>query len=610
MTYDELMAMYTGAGGGMNTVQATGEGGGYTGGDYRTVNVPGIGYVTVDQDGRLVSTNRYETGGAYGNGGARGIRIGPGETATPWQQETPAYDSAAATRRGLGLVASVIAGGYGLQEAGVGAGAGMSGLDAASLAAIDGVSPTQLAALTNPAGSGISAADAAAALGGVETASAGISAADAAAALGGVETAAETGGMFSNALANGSTAAGSAAGPLGGSTFGAPAATSTLGTGGGFLGPAAGGAAASGLSGLLSNPALIGAGVGALAGAAGSGDKTATTQNLMDPDARAYLNDFRARAGRVADQPYKAPDFSLTQGPTTEQGQGSTALRNAMDSPLTRQANNLFSGFMDGSRDGTAAGNAQLGTAQDMIGRGTQQGTAAQNAYAGPNSFLDPMIAAAQGDLSRSYANTVAPKFASGSSFGNSGLGFAEVDSRNDLMRNLGRVGTDLRFADYNLQANLGEQAAQRADNLFTNNQNRLLNGAQTLGNFGEQAAQRTDNMFTNNQDRAMQGATNAQAGVRDQADMASTLFNQGSTLWNQGQQNIDNQWAAYTNQQDYARNQLSAMNPGLGVGMDAGRSTTTPGNRYAGAVGGAVLGAQTGSMFNRPAGKAATLWG
>jgi Type IV secretory pathway, TrbL components len=333
---------------------------------------------------------------------------------------------------------------------------------------------------------------------------------------------------------------------LGAGAAGAGAA-GAAGVGASALGTGAAGAAASGLGSLFSNPNIIGAGLGALAGAAGSGDQTQTTQTLMDPSARAYLDSFRARAEQVAGQPYQAPTFNVTQGPTAQQGQGTDALRGVMSSPMTGQVNSTLGGFMDGSRNGTAAANP----------------------YAGPNAFLDPMIAAAQGDLSRSYANTVAPKFSMGSSFGNSGLGFAEVESRNDLMRNLGRIGTDMRFADYNLQAGLGEQAAQRQDNMFTGNQNRALQGAQ-LG----------------------------QQGVRDQADMANTLFNQGSTLWNQGQQNIGNQWAQYTNQQDYARNQLSAMNPGLGVGMNAGTSQTTPGNPWAGAVGGAVLGSQFGNWM------------
>jgi hypothetical protein len=596
MTFDELMAMYTAAGGGQNAVVSTGEGGGTTGGDYRTVNVPGVGWVTIDANGQLVSTNRFEAGGVNGSGGIFGVQAAPGQTATDYRRDAdPAYDSAAATRRGLGLVAAVIGGGYGLSSLGVGGAgaAGMGGLDAASLAAIDGVSPTQLAALTNPAGSGGLGSGFAAGAEGI---------------MGAGAAAPEAGGMFSSAIGSGGTggfqtaggalSGGTAAGPLGGSVFGAPAAATTLGTGGGLLGPAAGGAAGTAAS-LFSNPNLIGAGVGALAGALGSGDRTQTQQTLMDPSARAYLDSFRSRAEQVASQPYQAPTFALTQGPTEAQTQGQAALQAAMGSPMTGQVNDLASQFMGGARDGTAAGNAEMGAVRDLVGQGTAAGTAARNEYFGPNSFLDPMIAAAQGDLSRSYANTVAPKFASGSSFGNSGLGFAEVDSRNDLMRNLGRIGTDMRFADYNMQANLGEQYAGRQDAMTNNNRSFALQGANTLGQLGESAAGRADSMFTGNQNRALQAGQLGQAGVRDQANMANALFGQGSTIWNQGQQNIDNQWGAYTNQQDFARNQLSAMNPGLGVGMNAGSSSTTPGNPWAGALGGGVLGSQFGNWMS-----------
>ena len=40
-------------------------------------------------------------------------------------------------------------------------------------------------------------------------------------------------------------------------------------------------------------------------------------------------------------------------------------------------------------------------------------------------------------------------------------------------------------------------------------------------------------------------------------------------------------------------------MNPGLGVGMNAGTSSTTPGNPWAGALGGAVLGSQFGNWMS-----------
>lgn len=594
MTYDELMALYmdprqlAGAGAvGAPIYASTGEGGGSYIAGYEPVpegtrqtnfNVDAQGNWLRDggPNDRQVSydpgTGQFRMSqGTMDTGGIQRYLIDQSGTQNLGFEGASWLDNPANMRKlGLGLVGGLATGGLGLEMMTGGALAGGG---------------------TAAAGAG------------------GISAADAAAALGG---AGETGGMFSGALGGGGatgfqtaggalSGAGSAAGPLGGSTFGGAlgaGAPSVLGTGGGFLGPAAGGAAASGLSGLFSNPQLLGAGLGAAAGALGSGDKTQTTQNLMDPSARAYLDDFRARAGAVASQPYKAPTFSLTQGPNATQTQGIDAISGALSNPMTGQVNNTLGGFMDGSRNGTAAGNAEMGAARGLVGQGTQAGTAARNAYAGSNLFLDPMIAAAQGDLSRSYANTVAPKFSSGSSFGNSGLGFAEVDSRNDLMRNLGRVGTDLRFQDYNLQAGLGEQYAQRQDAMTNNNRTFALQGANTLGQLGESAAGRADNMFTGNQNRALQGAQLGQQGVRDQATIGNALATQGANLWNQGQQNIQNQWAGYTNQQDYARQQLSAMNPGLGVGMDAGRSATTPGNPWAGALGGAVLGSKVGSLW------------
>ena len=559
MTFDELMQMFqqtqmTGGGGG------TGMNSGYEGNQTVYEN-PAFG---VTPDGRRIQQNgdgfdlfRPDSNAAPGQ-----MQLwdtyNPDGSVTAGSYQNP--EEGFASKYGLPLVGGLALGGLGLAAAGAlpgvagigGTGAaGAGAAEAAALAAAENgiIGSTVGMAPGTAAAYGTGAAGAAGAAG---SGAMGVSGAGDFGILGGGEGFWNPDGTWL-----GPGGAGSAAGfPGEGAVSGVPGWDSAAGSGAqgsmsgiqGAIQRLIGGGADA--AGGFDWSRLLGPAIGAVAGALGSGDSTATRTESMDPASQANLDAFRSRAQGIADQPYQAPGFSLTQGPDANQTDGSAAMRAAMGSPMVGAANDTLTGFMDGSRDGTAAVNSMFGM---------------------DNPELTRQIDFATGDLSRAYENTQMPKFSMGSSFGNTGIGTAEVDSRNDLMRNLGRVGSDMRFANYGLQAQLGESAAGRQDAMTNSNLNRSLSAVPF-----------------------------AQQGVRDQASMAQNLFGQGSTLWNQGQQNIGNQYAEFNRQQDWGRNQLSAMNAGLQAG---GRTTTatTQGNPWAGAFGGAALGyraTQPGSLF------------
>ena len=269
----------------------------------------------------------------------------------------------------------------------------------------------------------------------------------------------------------------------------------------------------------LSNPAALGGLLGAGMGALGGGNQTITQRTELDPQQRAFLSAAQQRALSVADQPFQGYGGALSQGPTAEQ----------------QQAAGTAGDFAAGNRNGTAAVNPLFGL---------------------DNPELTRQIDFATQDLARGYNNVVAPKFASGSSFGNSGLGFMELDARNDLARNMGRIGSDMRFANYGLQAQLGESAAGRQDAMTTGNLGRQLSGAGLLGSLGGQ-------------------------------------------MWGQNQQGLENNYAEFLRGQNWGMNQLQALNgPLQQTSAGASQSQTIPGNRWASALGGGLLGAQVGGMF------------
>lgn len=200
--------------------------------------------------------------------------------------------------------------------------------------------------------------------------------------------------------------------------------------------------------------------------------------------------------------------------------------------------------------------NSYMPQVNQYLQEGTKHLDATGNPLAGENNpYLTKMIGDAGQDMRQNYEQMVAPKFSSGSSFGNSGLGFLEVHERDRQADNFGQLSNQLRFADHNLRANLLESGAGRQDQLNSGARDNSLTAGSTWGQLGANA----------------------------------------------GEFNATHDFDIFKQQQDeaYRRQQLLLM----GTQMPSGTSTTTTGtqqgNPWAGAAGGAIAGGNLWKAWN-----------
>lgn len=357
--------------------------------------------------------------------------------------------------------------------------------------------------------------------------------------------------------------------------------------------------AGAGLGGSIFGP--VGAAIGGLAGGIfGKKRRGPQTTVAVDPQTQGIRNDVWGRARRVANQtPTEFTHNAWTRPFSQTQVAGQNAMHGVMNSPLIGSQNNVLGQFMSGARDGTAAANAEMPLARSLLQYGARDGQAARHHLLGQNNpALQEVIDAAQQDLARNYRNVVAPSFMGGSSFGNAGLAFAENDARNDLARNMGRIGSDLRFLDHKLQAELGLDDVQRQDLMFQDNAKRQLQAGQTTGILGENAAGRADEMFAGNQQRALIGTELSQAGLRDAMARAGQLFDMGTQFHNQNANAATNQYAEHQRLQNWDLERLGAFNPLLGVAPGQTRTEIPGVNPVSDIFGGAIAGIQAGKRI------------
>ena len=143
--------------------------------------------------------------------------------------------------------------------------------------------------------------------------------------------------------------------------------------------------------------------------------------------------------------------------------------------------------------------NGYMNQINSLLGQGTQKLNATANPYATEaNPYLNDMIEKGRSDLTGYYDQFIAPKFASGSSFGSSGLGFAEVAERDNQARQFAEMASGLRFNDYNMRSGLAEQGAGRQDELNSGQRNNFLTAGNTFGNFAQNAGQFNANFDIN----------------------------------------------------------------------------------------------------------------
>lgn len=457
-----------------------------------------------------------------------------------------------------------IAAGFGLQAMGVGAGAGGAG-----------------------AAGGAAGAGAAAGGSGVVSGGSGLLAGSSA-GLGG------TGAGLS-------VGAGAGAGGLGsgiGSSIGAG-----LGTTGAGLGAAGGSGVITGGSGLIpgaSSGGLLG-GAGAATGAgAGSmgifdgilgsigsglgsqlaggllgavaGGRDDTTSQSSGPPAYAvpYINQVMQQAAQQYGTPYTPYTGFRVAGQSNgglsgyEQNAFNAVQQQAAGTPSLQAAQAQFSQLAQGRNpfqvNGVAYGQASTvdpsigGASNDYIGRTTEGARGAQAAAVGRNAllgmnnpFLQGAIDYAQGDVTRSYNNTIAPQqqaaqVASGS-FGNAGLQQMQLEQQRNLAQELGRVSSGMRMQDYGLQAQLGESDLnrQQANNQF----NAGLRQSNSQFNAGLSQADLARN-----------------AGLQQQLAQFNAGQAQQTGMFNAGAQNAMSQFNANTS------NDMARFNAGTGANL------------------------------------------
>lgn len=266
---------------------------------------------------------------------------------------------------------------------------------------------------------------------------------------------------------------------------------------------------------------------------------TYTTTNAPLPWMEPYLQDYMGRAQEVANTSYQ-------QGPGTYTG-----------------PNSLLTGGWQATANRAQQGSAVQGAANTSLQNTLQGGQqATMNPYAetanpyasADNPYLQQSIQNAQGDLTGAWNNVQKPqwdKAMSGSgSFGNTGVSqYAAMDA-NNLQKNLGRIGTDMRMGAYNQAAGLSENAANRRF------------GA------GQQFAGSQDNIYQ----QAM-GLAPTYAN-QDYTDINALLgVGQQAQAFDQAQQGQRNQWWEQARQQP--QQQLDAYGRALGV-TGGGTSTQT----------------------------------
>lgn len=230
-------------------------------------------------------------------------------------------------------------------------------------------------------------------------------------------------------------------------------------------------------------------------------------------------------------------DYTNTTTATETIDPAVAAQRDRVFGAINDYANNPNSTYTPTGADWSNLG-SYMPQVQQYLNQGTQQLTATGNPYAtGDNPYLQQMVDAATRDLNDSYANTVAPKFSQGSSFGNSGLGFAEVMARDDLAKRLGDTVGGLRFQDYNLRSQLTEQGAQRQDTLNSGARNNALQAGNIFGGLMQ-----SGNQFNNTFDLTQWQQSNAQRNNQIQA-LLQTMQAPGSTTRTQTTTAQGNPW-------------------------------------------------------------------
>jgi len=241
------------------------------------------------------------------------------------------------------------------------------------------------------------------------------------------------------------------------------------------------------------------------------------------PYGAGYLN----RAQQVADSPYQAYTGQRVadMAPWQTQAYQAQAQRAVQGSPVMSAANSQLTSTINGS---------------NLNG----------------NPYLDGQIQQAQGDLVKNWNNVQKPQWDTAmqqsGSFGNSGVMQANGMAQDTLQQNIGKIGSDMRFANYNTERGYQQQAMGMAPNFAAQDYNDI-----------------------------------------------NQLQQAGAAYQGQNQKTLDNAYQQYTQAQQYPQQQLDIMGNALGR-INGNVSTTTQPGASTGSqiIGGALTGAGLYNML------------
>lgn len=232
-----------------------------------------------------------------------------------------------------------------------------------------------------------------------------------------------------------------------------------------------------------------------------------TTTNAPLPYVQPYLQDLLGRQQEVANTPYQqSPNAVAGANPYLTAGWDATANRAMQGSPVMSAANQ---------------------TMQQTLSGGFLNG----------NPYLQSQIDAAQGDLSRNFNAVNKPGWDSRMSRAggyNSGVAEAASMDYGDLAKNMGKIGSDMRFNAYNTERGYQQGALGMAPAYAQqdyNDANALLNvGAQRQA-FDQAGADQNLRWFNESQaypqnrlnDYARMIGVGAQSGSTQQQPSPST---------------------------------------------------------------------------------------
>lgn len=276
-------------------------------------------------------------------------------------------------------------------------------------------------------------------------------------------------------------------------------------------------------------------------------------ENWLQPYQQSFLDTSRTIGGRAY----------------TPFGQSTQVAAN----PMQQQSwQNTYQRGLEGSPEVSAARDQMLGTIQ---GQGF-----ADNPYlsrpgnVSPNPYLQSTIDSTLGDITRNYNLTTAPAMATAQarsgSFGNSGLAQMESENQRNLAQELGRASSNLRFGDYQQQAQ----------------------------------------MYGDERNRQMQATQNAPSFANVDYTDLQAMQQAGTSL--QGQQQLErtSDYNQYLDAREWPFKTFAAQGQAMGVGGSQPAQTYQQANTGANVLGGGLAGAQIGSSIKDGSGGNYAAWG